>query len=101
QEYGASTSMSGLVASIFIIGVLFGRLYAGKQIENVGAKKMLLIGIVIFVIMSFFYYWEAGIYALIAVRIIQGIGIGLATTATGTIVSQVIPPSRNGEGISY
>src|SRR5699024_6941548 len=35
------------------------------------------------------------------VRIIQGAGVGLATTATGTIVSQVIPPSSNGEGISY
>src|SRR5699024_1295224 len=39
--------------------------------------------------------------SLIAVRIVQGIGIGFASTATGTIVSQLIPQSRNGEGISY
>src|SRR5699024_5193348 len=62
---------------------------------------MLMIGIIIFVVMSLFYFFDFGIYALLLVRIIQGAGLGLATTATGTIVSQVIPPSRNGEGISY
>lgn len=101
NTYGASTSLAGLVASIFIIGVLFGRLFAGKQIENIGTKKMLSIGISIFIILSFFYYFNLSIYFLIGIRIIQGIGVGLATTATGTIIAQVIPSSRNGEGIGY
>ena len=100
-RFDASTGMAGLVASIFIIGVLGGRLYAGRQIRKYGTKKMLMIGIIIFVVMSLFYFFDFGIYALLLVRIIQGAGLGLATTATGTIVSQVIPPSRNGEGISY
>src|SRR5699024_8122235 len=100
-RFEASTGMAGLVASIFIIGVLGGRLYAGRQIQKFGTKKMLVIGIIIFVMMSFFYFVDFGIYALLAVRVIQGVGLGFATTATGTIVSQVIPPSRNGEGISY
>jgi MFS family permease len=99
--YGASTSLAGLVASVFIIGVLIARLYAGKQIAKMGTKKMLIIGTVIFVIMSFFYFYEAGIYYIIAIRLVQGLGVGLATTATGTIVSQIIPPRRSGEGISY
>lgn len=101
RTFAASTSVAGLVASIFIIGVLIGRLYAGKQIEQTGPKKMLIVGIIIFVIMSFFYFFNVGLYGLLAVRVIQGLGVGLATTATGTIVAQVIPPSRNGEGISY
>lgn len=100
-QFDASTGMAGLVASIFIIGVLCGRLYAGRQIRKYGTKKMLVIGIIIFVVMSLFYFFDFGIYALLLVRVIQGVGLGLATTATGTIVSQVIPPSRNGEGISY
>lgn len=31
RNFAASTGMAGLVASIFIIGVLKGRLYAGKE----------------------------------------------------------------------
>src|SRR5699024_3788806 len=100
-RFDASTGMAGLVASIFIIGVLGGRLYAGRQIRKYGTKKMLMVGIMIFVVMSLFYFFDFGIYALLLVRIIQGAGLGLATTATGTIVSQVISPSRNGVGISY
>lgn len=101
REYGASLSMAGLVASVFILGSLVARLYAGKQIEYVGSKKMLIIGIIIFLVMTLFYFVPTNIYVLILIRFLHGIGVGIATTATGTIVAQVIPPSRNGEGIGY
>ena len=101
ETYNTSPSLAGLVASVFIIGVLFGRLFIGNKIEKVGTKKILILGISIFVLLSFFYFLDAGIYILIAIRIVQGIGVGLATTATGTIIAQIIPPSRNGEGIGY
>lgn len=101
EQYGASVSMAGLVASIFILGSLVGRLYGGSQIAKVGSKKMLLSGIVFFVIITIFYFIPGNIYFLIAIRFLHGVGVGLATTATGTIVAQVIPSSRNGEGIGY
>src|SRR5699024_11459971 len=55
----------------------------------------------IFLILGIFYFFNINIYLLLIVRVVQGIGVGLATTATGTIVSQIIPPSRTGEGIGY
>jgi len=101
KKYDASLSMAGLVASVFILGSLVARLYAGKRIEKIGSKKMLIIGIVLFVFVTLFYFLPTNIYVLIFIRFLHGIGVGIATTATGTIVAQVIPPSRNGEGIGY
>lgn len=101
DTYNVSTSTAGLVASIFILGALAARLYGGKQIEVMGGKKMLIIGVLISVIVTTLYFVPANIYFLIAVRFLHGIGLGLATTATGTIVAQIIPRSRSGEGISY
>lgn len=101
KTYNASTSTAGLVASIFIIGSLIGRLFGGKQIEKIGSKRMLVTGIIMFTIVTLLYFIPTNIYALIGIRLLHGIGVGLATTATGTIVSQVIPVSRKGEGISY
>ncbi|MFJ8063602.1 MFS transporter [Psychrobacillus sp. NPDC096426] len=101
ETYNASASTAGLVASIFIIGSLIGRLFGGKQIAKIGSKKMLITGIIIFSIVTLFYFIPTNIYVLILIRLLHGIGVGLATTATGTIVSQVIPTSRSGEGISY
>lgn len=101
NEYNATASMAGLVASIFIIGSLVGRLYAGKQIEKLGTKKMLLIGIVIFLVFTLLYFVPTNIYGLIVIRFFHGVGCGLATTATGTIIGLIVPPSRSGEGIGY
>src|SRR5699024_6298153 len=38
---------------------------------------------------------------LIVLRIIQGIGWGFSTTASGTIATDLIPPNRRGEGMGY
>jgi MFS family permease len=101
DTYGASTSMAGLASSIFIIGVLFARLYAGKEIARIGSKKMLIGGILFFVLITALYLIPSNIYVLLIVRFLHGVGIGFAATATGTIVAQVVPASRKGEGISY
>lgn len=101
QEYGASVSMAGLVASIFVIGSLVGRLFGGRQITKTGSKKILMTGTVLVLIFTVLYFISAGIYPLLLLRFLHGVGLGLATTATGTIVAQVIPQSRNGEGIGY
>lgn len=101
DQYDASASAAGLVASIFILGALTGRLFAGRQIERLGSKKMLIAGIVFFVVVTAGYFISAGIYFLVLIRFLHGIGVGLATTATSTIVAQIIPRSRNGEGIGY
>src|SRR5690625_3607428 len=34
-------------------------------------------------------------------RVVQGIGWGFSTTATGTIATDLIPPKRRGEGMGY
>ncbi|GGJ73494.1 MFS transporter [Virgibacillus salexigens] len=101
ETYGASVSLGGLVASIFVIGSLIGRLFSGKKIQETGSKKILIIGSSLFLFLTFFYFFPIGIYPLIILRLLQGICLGMATTATGTIVAQVIPPTRNGEGIGY
>src|SRR5699024_11462155 len=56
ETYGTTTSMGGFVASVFIIGALVGRLYAGKKITQIGAKRIILLGIFIFIIMFFIYF---------------------------------------------
>lgn len=101
EEYNASVGMAGLVSSAFIIGSLIGRLFGGKHITAMGGKKMLMIGSVLIVILTASYLIPMGIYPLIVLRILHGAAMGYAMTATGTIIAQIIPPSRNGEGIGY
>ncbi|SDL96014.1 MFS transporter [Bacillus sp. OK048] len=101
DKFHASTSMSGLAAGIFIIGMLFGRLYSGKYIEIIGRKKMLYVGVIFSIITILLYFTVTNLSILLIVRFLHGIGFGVASTATGTIVSSVIPDERRGEGTGY
>lgn len=101
NEYDASTSLAGLVTGIFIIGALIGRLFTGRSIESVGRRKTLFIGLILFTLMTILYFFSTSISSLLIIRFLHGFTLGIASTATGTIVAQLIPASRKGEGIGY
>lgn len=101
DEYHVSTSTAGLVSSIFIVGSLIGRLGAGRFIAQLGATKILWIGLSTFLITSCFYFIQIGVGFLLFNRLLQGIGVGIIGTAAGTIIAQILPASKKGEGIGY
>jgi MFS family permease len=101
DRFHASPSIAGLAAGIFIIGTLIGRLFAGRSIEQVGRKKMLYIGFISFLITTLLYFAIKNLGLLIVVRILHGAAFGVTSTATGTIVADIIPHERRGEGIGY
>lgn len=101
DTYQVSTSIAGLVSSIFIIGSLIGRIGAGRLISSIGPQKMLLIGLILFFVTTTLYLIEWGVVYLLIVRLLQGIAVGTVGTATGTIVATILPVSRKGEGIGY
>ncbi|MDM5210629.1 MFS transporter [Peribacillus sp. NJ4] len=101
NELDASTSEAGLISGIFIIGTLIGRLFIGRFIDSIGRKKTLFIGLIFFTLTTLLYFVDLGIGFLLVNRLIHGMAMGMASTATGTIVAQIIPATRKGEGIGY
>ncbi|WP_102345069.1 MFS transporter [Bacillus sp. Marseille-P3661] len=100
-EFGASTSTAGLVASIFIIGTLLGRLVTGRIMTSIGTKKTFFVGLVFFSITTLSYFIAGNLSLLMIIRLLHGFSVGVISTATGTVVAQIIPKSRRGEGIGY
>jgi len=99
DQFHASTDIAGLVAGIFIIGALVGRLGTGRVIEDIGSKKVLIVSAVFFIATSVLYFAAVTLPLLIVIRLLHGMAFGATSTATGTIVAQIIPASRRGEGI--
>lgn len=100
-EFHATTSQAGLVTGIFIIGTLIGRLFIGRMIDSIGRKKTLFIGLILFTLTTALYFVDLGLTFLLFNRFVHGLTLGIASTATGTIVAQIIPATRKGEGIGY
>lgn len=101
EKYGAAPSIAGFVASIFIVGVLIGRALSGYQINNIGARKIMYIGTLLFFITYILYFIDGGLYFLIAVRLLNGLATGIISTALNTLATISVPPERRGEGISH
>ena len=99
--FDASTSTAGLVASIFIVGSLLGRLLTGRVITSIGSKRTFQIGLVAFLVTTFAYFIAVNLPVLILIRLLHGAAVGIIGTTTGTLIAQIIPPSRRGEGIGY
>ncbi len=101
NEFNSTESQAGLASSIFVIGALVGRIIGGKYLDRLGRKKLLLTGVIIMVISAIFYFGVDSFGMLIANRLLHGFAFGLAGTVLGTVVAQVIPKTRSGEGIGY
>lgn len=101
EVFHASTSIAGLISGSYIIGVLFGRVMTGRIIGSYASKRVLIIGSVLFFITTTLYLSNIGIELLIINRLINGFAYGITATVTGTIIAQIVPISRQGEGISY
>lgn len=101
ETYHASESIGGLAAGVFIIGMLAGRLGAGRIIDHLQPKNVLIGGVIGSIIAIALYFTIHSILILMFVRFIHGIAFGFSSTATGTISSRLIPEKRKGEGIGY
>lgn len=101
EKFHATPSQAGLASGIFIIGTLILRLFSGKYIEQIGCKKMLYVGFTLFLITTCLYLLVNSMEMLLANRFLNGAAMGIASTATGTIVAKIIPSERRGEGTGY
>lgn len=101
DNFHASQAQAGLASSIFVLGAVLVRPIAGKKIDKIGRRKMLLGSLVLFLIASIGYFLVNGLSLLLIDRLIHGFAFGLATTATGTIAADIIPNERRGEGTGY
>ncbi|GLB59944.1 MFS transporter [Cytobacillus sp. NCCP-133] len=91
----------GLIISVFLIAAVISRPFTGKWIDELGRRKILLSSLIVFAVSSLLYFWADAMPALLALRFLHGIGFGMATTATGAIVADIVPNERRGEGLGY
>ncbi|MEH7416941.1 MFS transporter [Neobacillus drentensis] len=101
DELHSSSSMAGLMTTIFLLSAIISRPLAGQWLERAGNRKVLLTALIIFAAASLLYFFPSSMVGFLVIRLLHGVGFGMATTAVGTIVADLIPASRRGEGMGY
>jgi MFS family permease len=100
-SFEASASIAGLVASIFVIGGVIGRIFSGSYIERIGRRKIILLSSILFFLASSAYLLSVGIVPLLTIRFLHGVTFGILHNALSTVVISFIPKARLGEGIAF
>jgi MFS family permease len=101
EKLGGNDQLIGYVVGIFTFSALLVRPFAGHALESKGRGFVYLLGLAIFVLSVGSFGLASSILFLFVMRIVQGIGWGYSTTASGTIATDIIPSKRRGEGMGY
>src|SRR5690625_680318 len=96
KELGGSDQLIGIIVGIFTFSALIFRPFAGHMLESKGRRFVYMIGLSVFVLSVGSFAFVLSIMFLLLMKIVQGIGWGFSTTATGTIATDIIPPKRRG-----
>lgn len=102
DTFGISQALVGVVLSCYVIAVLSVRPLAGFVADTLPRKSVYLVSYALFVSSFLGYFFITQTLALfILLRIFHGFSFGMLTTAGNTLVIDVMPSSRRGEGLGY
>ncbi|MCQ1950082.1 MFS transporter [Arthrobacter sp. zg-Y859] len=101
QEFSASDSAAGFASGSFVLGALAARVFAGKFLDFVGRRRLLVVSLAVFVVASLLYIPASSLALLLTVRILHGMAFGAASTSISASVMGLIPVHRRGEGTGY
>ena len=101
EIFHASNASIGFVLSCYTISSLCIRPFSGYLLDTFARKPLYLFAYFVFT-MIFAGYMVAGLLTLfILLRIIHGISFGMVTVGGNTIVIDIMPSARRGEGLGY
>ena len=98
---GANAQTVGLIGTVMTITAVVVRAFAGPLLDRFGRKGALVGGSLIMVVSIISYAIFPIVGVIVGVRLLQGIGWGLGSTASSTMAADVIPKRRFAEGMGY
>lgn len=84
-----------------MFSALVVRLFSGRLLLHFKKKSLLITGVLLYLLASIAYPFFTPFLALIAFRLLNGIGHGLGTTYFATAAADELPMSRLGTGMGY
>lgn len=100
-QVSGNPANGGLMTTAFMFAAVVSRPVIGMMMNKINMKKFLVSSIIyIFFTILFSFFWES-VPALVVLRILQGLGFGVISTLLATLVTNIIPNHRLGEGIGY
>ena len=101
EVFSAGNSTIGIILSCYTVAALCIRPFSGYFLDSFARKPLYLMAYFIFMTMFAGYIITGSLTLFILFRIIQGVSFGMVTVGGNTVVIDIMPSSRRGEGLGY
>lgn len=101
EVFNAGNSTIGIILSCYTVAALCIRPFSGYFLDSFARKPLYLLAYFIFMTMFAGYIVAGSLTLFILFRILHGFSFGMVTVAGNTVVIDIMPSSRRGEGLGY
>jgi len=101
DEHAATKSLIGILLSSYTVAALLIRPFAGFILDMVYRKPIYLVAFFLFVVTFMGYPLANTIGLFLFFRILHGFTFGFVTTAGNSLIVDVTPAERRGEGLGF
>ena len=101
EEFNTSKSLVGIILSCYTLAALLIRPFSGFILDMFNRKPIYLIAYFLFILTFVGYPLATVVSMFLFLRILHGLTFGLVTTAGNSLIVDIMPASRRGEGLGY
>ena len=101
DEIGGAPWQVGIVVAGFTVVPLLTRPLVGRFADRGQRVRMMQIGLATLVLSLALMVIAEDVWSLFALRLAQGIGLAMFPTAAGSMIAELVPLARRGEGVGY
>jgi predicted MFS family arabinose efflux permease len=91
----------GVLMALFTISALVIRPFTGFWLDRFDRRTFYLVAFALMVALFALYPMALGLISIALLRLAHGGAWGMTTTASSTIIADIVPARRRGEGIGY
>ena len=97
---GSKEGEIGFLVGIFSVSSLILRPFVGKALLSIPERKFMVVGALLYTLSCPAYLIAPPFWPLLLVRVLQGIGLAFFSTASFTLLADIIPEAYRGRLIS-
>lgn len=101
DTFHATSAQVGVILSCYVVAALIVRPFSGFLADRFQRKSVYLLGFGLFVATFVAYPMVETLLLFVFLRILHGLTFGMVTTSGNTLIVDIMPSSRRGEGLGY
>ncbi|MFJ6043060.1 DHA2 family efflux MFS transporter permease subunit [Brachybacterium paraconglomeratum] len=100
EDLGADLTVLLWVTSAYLLAYAVPLLITGRLGDRLGLKSVYLVGLVVFTASSLWCGLAGSVEMLIVARVVQGLGAGMMTPQTMSMITRMFAPQRRGQAMA-